>query len=69
MASAALAGAVEQIEKLGAGPVEGYPEKTEGRNVSGSFLFNGALAAFERQGFERSRLIGIRKWVVTRLIP
>jgi GNAT superfamily N-acetyltransferase len=68
VASAALKGAVEQIATLGGGRVEGYPEDTEGRKASPAFLFNGALSTFERLGFERSRLIGKHKWVVTRAI-
>lgn len=68
MASVALAGAVEQIEKLGGGRIEGYPEDTEGRKTSRSLLFNGALSTFERQGFERTRMIGKHKWVVTRIV-
>jgi GNAT superfamily N-acetyltransferase len=68
VASAALAGAVEQIEKLGGGRIEGYPEDTEGRKASPAFLFNGALSTFESLGFERSRLIGKHKWVVTRTV-
>ena len=69
MASAALEGAVEQIKKLGGGRIEGYPEDIEGRRASPAFLFNGALSTFERLGFERSRLIGKHKWVVTRTVP
>ena len=69
VASAALEGAVEQIKRLGGGRVEGYPEDTEGRRASPAFLFNGALSTFERLGFERSRLIGKHKWVVTRTVP
>lgn len=65
VASAALKGAVEQIRKLGGGRIEGYPEDTGGRKASPAFLFNGALSTFERVGFERSRLIGKHKWVVT----
>ena len=68
VASAALGGALEQIQRLGGGCVEGYPEDTDGRKVSGSFLFNGAMSTFERHGFERERRIGKNKWVVTRLI-
>jgi GNAT superfamily N-acetyltransferase len=68
VAYAALTGAIKQIEKLGGGRVEGYPEDTEGRKASPAFLFNGALSTFERLGFERSRLIGKHKWVVTRTI-
>jgi GNAT superfamily N-acetyltransferase len=68
VAYAALKGAVEQIEALGGGRVEGYPEDTEGRKAAPAFLFNGALSTFEQLGFERSRLIGKHKWVVTRTI-
>jgi type IV secretory pathway VirD2 relaxase len=65
---AALGGAIEQIRKLGGGRVEGYPEDTEGRKASPTFLFNGALSTFERHGFERSRQIRKYKWVVTRMV-
>lgn len=68
VASAALAGAVEQIRALGGGRVEGYPEDVEGRTASPAFLFNGALSTFERHGFTRSRRIGKHKWVVTRTV-
>jgi hypothetical protein len=34
--------------------------------VSASFLHNGTLAMFERQGFERVRRIGTTRWVVRR---
>jgi GNAT superfamily N-acetyltransferase len=68
VASAALKGAVAQISKLGGGRIEGYPEDTEGRKASPAFLFNGALSTFERLGFERLRLIGKNKWVVTRTV-
>lgn len=64
----ALAGAVKQIETLGGGRIEGYPEDTDGHKVSGSFLFNVALSTFERQGFERTRLIGKYKWLATRVV-
>ena len=66
IASAALSGAIRQIQALGGGLVEGYPEDTEGRKPSASFLFNGTLSAFEREGFLRQRKIGKHKWVVTR---
>jgi GNAT superfamily N-acetyltransferase len=68
VASAALQGAIEQIRELGGGCIEGYPEDTEGRKASPAFLFNGALSTFEQHGFERSRLIGKHKWVVTRTV-
>lgn len=65
IAQAALAGAVEQIRRHGGGRVEAYPEDTDDRKASPAFLFNGALSTFERLGFERVRLIGRRKWVVS----
>lgn len=64
VAAAALAGAIEQIKKLGGGTIEGYPEDIEGRKATPAFLFNGALSTFERQGFARERKIGKHKWVV-----
>ena len=69
VAATALKGAVEQIKKLGGGRIERYPEDTEGRKASPAFLFNGALSTFEALGFERSRLIGKHKWVVTLTVP
>jgi len=68
VAEAALDGALAQIAALGGGRVEAYPEDTEGRKASPAFLFNGALALFERHGFERVRRIGKHKWVVTRTV-
>ena len=58
VASAALEGTIGQIRTLGGGRIEGYPDDIEGRKASPAFLFNGALATFERFGFERSRKIG-----------
>ena len=68
VADAALAGALEEIGRLGGGLVESYPEDTAGRKVSGSFLYNATVALFERHGFERTRPIGKHHWVVTRLV-
>lgn len=63
VAEAALAGALEEIARLGGGVVESYPEDVTGK-VSGSFLHNGTLAMFERHGFARDRRIGKSRWVV-----
>ena len=65
VAKAALAGAVEQIRALGGGRIEAYPEDTAGRKAQPAFLFNGALSTFEELGFQRVRLIGKHKWVVS----
>jgi GNAT superfamily N-acetyltransferase len=68
VAEAALAGALDEIARLGGGLVESYPEDTVGRKVSGSFLHNATVALFERHGFERGRPIGTHHWVVSRRI-
>ena len=68
VAAAALAGALQEIAHLGGGVVESYPEDAEGRKVSSSFLHNGTLALFERQGFSRTRLIGKARWVVRKTV-
>ena len=66
VAAAALAGAVEQIARLGGGTVESYPQDTAGQRAS--FLHNGTLAMFEAQGFERTRRLGKHHWVVARRV-
>jgi GNAT superfamily N-acetyltransferase len=68
IASAALAGALGEIARLGGGTVESYPEDAEGRSVSGSFLHNATVSLFESQGFERTRRLGKHHWVVARVV-
>jgi hypothetical protein len=48
--------------------VEGYPEETDDRKLSGSFLHTGPMAAFESHGFTRTRPISPHRWVVTRTV-
>ena len=64
VATAALAGALELIMRLGGGTVEGYPEDAD--SVPAGFLFNGALSTYEKLGFTRDRKIGKHRWVVRR---
>ena len=68
VAAAALEGALHEIARLGGGTVESYPENTEGRKPSSSFLHNATLAMFESQGFERTRRLGKHHWVVARVV-
>jgi hypothetical protein len=68
VAAAALAGALAEIARLGGGTVESYPDDVDGRSTSASFLHNGTLAMFEREGFERIRLIGKTRWVVRKAV-
>ncbi|CBG67463.1 putative acetyltransferase [Streptomyces scabiei 87.22] len=65
VAHAALEGALTQISRNGGGTVEGYPEETHGRTLSGSFLHTGPMAVFENHGFTRTRPISPHRWVVT----
>ena len=69
VASAALAGALREIAGLGGGTVESYPEDTEGRRPSSSFLYNATVSLFERHGFTRTRRIGKHHWVVSTTVP
>jgi hypothetical protein len=48
--------------------VESYPEDGEGRTVSASFLHNGTVSMFEREGFQRSRRLGKNHWVVSKVV-
>jgi GNAT superfamily N-acetyltransferase len=68
VADAALAGALDEIARLGGGLVESYPEDTVGRKTSGSFLHNATVAMFERCGFQRDRQIGKHHWVVSKRV-
>jgi GNAT superfamily N-acetyltransferase len=68
VAATALAGALEEIARLGGGTVESYPEDTTGRKPSSSFLYNGTVAMFERHGFERTRRLGKHHWVVAKVV-
>jgi hypothetical protein len=49
--------------------VESYPEDTEGRPVSQSFLHDRTVPMFERHGFERDHRIGKHRWVLTKFVP
>jgi len=69
VSSAALAGALKEIARLGGGTVESYPEDVTDRKVSASFLYNSRLAMFENQGFERVRRLGKNHWVVVAVVP
>ena len=68
VAAAALAGALAEIDRLGGGTVESYPDDMDGRSSSASFLHNGTVAMFERRGFERIRPIGKTRWVVRKVV-
>ena len=60
--------ALAEIGHHGGGTVEGYPEETDDRTLSGSFLHTGPMAAFENHGFRRTRPISPHRWVVSRTV-
>jgi GNAT superfamily N-acetyltransferase len=64
VATAALAGALDLIGRLGGGTVEGYPE--DAGAVPAGFLWHGALSTYEKLGFTRDRMIGKHRWVMRR---
>jgi GNAT superfamily N-acetyltransferase len=66
VSAAAIAGALGLIADLGGGLVEGYPESAGA--VPAGFLFNGALSTYDALGFDRVRMIGKHRWVVSREI-
>lgn len=68
VAAVALRGALDEIARSGGGLVESFPEDTEGRPVSASFLHNGNLAMFEQAGFTRQRRLGKDRWLVTAMV-
>jgi GNAT superfamily N-acetyltransferase len=68
VSSAALAGALHEIARLGGGTVESYPEDVADRTVSAALLYNSRLAMFERQGFERVHRLGKNHWVVSKRV-
>jgi hypothetical protein len=46
------------IAEAGGGVVEGYPQDTQGKKVSASFLSNATRSLFEQAGFEYERTKG-----------
>ena len=58
VAAVALRGALALIAQAGGGVVEAYPQDTQGKKVSGSFLYNGTRSLFEKAGFTYERSQG-----------
>lgn len=51
LAGFALEGALKLIGDLGGGVVESYPQDTQGKKISSSFLYNETRQVFEKYGF------------------
>jgi GNAT superfamily N-acetyltransferase len=58
VSAAALRGALDLIARAGGGVVEGYPQQTDARKISASFLYNGTRSLFEQAGFDLVRTKG-----------
>jgi GNAT superfamily N-acetyltransferase len=48
VAGVALRGALDLIAKAGGGVVEGYPQDTQGKKISASFLYNTTRSLYEQ---------------------
>jgi GNAT superfamily N-acetyltransferase len=55
VAAVALRGALDLIAEAGGGVVEAYPQDTQGKKISASFLYNGTRSLFEQAGFMYER--------------
>ena len=69
VAAAAIRGALDLIALAGGGVVEAYPQDTEGRKISASFLYNGTRNQFERAGFEYRHAKGKNHTVMRTTVP
>lgn len=68
VATAALAGALDLIARAGGGVVEAYPQDTQGKKISASFLYNGTRNQFARAGFEYERPKGKNHCVMRKVV-
>jgi hypothetical protein len=55
VAAIALDGALGLIARAGGEVAEEYPQDTQGRKISASFLYNGTRSMYERAGFDYER--------------
>jgi GNAT superfamily N-acetyltransferase len=69
VAAVALQGALDLISAAGGGAVEAYPQDTQGRKTSASFLYNGTRSLFERAGFQYQRPKGKNHCVMRLDVP
>jgi len=69
MARVALDGALDLIAQAGGGVVESYPQDTEGKKTSASFLYNATRSLFEQAGFSYIRSKGKHHSVMRTTVP
>jgi hypothetical protein len=68
VAAVALRGTLDLIAKAGGGVVEAYPQDTQGKRTSGSFLYNGTRSLFEQAGFSYERPKGKNHCVMRKTV-
>ena len=68
VAAVAVQGALDLIAQAGGGLVETYPQDTQGKKTSSSYLYNGTRALFERAGFSYERPIGKNHCVMRKTV-
>ena len=68
VAAVALQGALDLIADAGGGLVETYPQDTQGKKTSASFLFNGTRTMFEQAGFSYERPVGKNHCVMRKTV-
>lgn len=68
VSATALRGALDLIAAAGGGMVEAYPQDTQGKKTSASFLYNGTRSLFERAGFSFERPKGKNHCVMRRTV-
>ena len=68
VAAVALQGALGLIAQAGGGVVEAYPQDTQGKRTSASFLYNATRTLFEKAGFSFERTKGTKNCVMRRTV-
>lgn len=68
VAGIALQGALDLIAAAGGGVVESFPNDTQGKKTSASFLHNATRSLFERAGFRFERTMGTKKTLMRKTV-
>jgi GNAT superfamily N-acetyltransferase len=67
-AAVALHGALDLIAQAGGGMVETYPQDTQGKKTSASYLYNATRSLCERAGFSYERPLGKNHCVMRKIV-
>jgi GNAT superfamily N-acetyltransferase len=68
VSAVALNGALDLIAQSGGGLVESYPQDTQGKKITASFLYNVTRDLFEQAGFTYNRPKGKNHTVMTKSV-